>query len=179
MVKKILLFFILQIPFKNYCQKTDDRYAKETKLFLQYVIPEFLGNRTLIIDKTATKVDINDCKLAYESEKLSKAELEEVKEKIKNPSIIYWTNDFFPLAKIIDNDKITETFKDQEKGWNIFREKYGNNITGFSSPIFLRNYQIVIIKFSIAEDYLAGHGYEAIFFKTEKGWDMAACSWDN
>lgn len=179
MTKRILLLLILQVYFTGYCQEIDEKYLNETKLFLQYIVPEFFGNTHLIINKTAPKVNIKDCKLAYESEKLSKAELIEVKEKTEKPKIIYWTNYFFPLAKIIDNDKITETFKDQEKGWNIFREKYGNNVTEFSSPIFLRNYNIAIIRFSIAQDYLAGYGYEGIFFKTEKGWDMAACSWDN
>ena len=75
--------------------------------------------------------------------------------------------------------EIDEIFKDNANGWNEFQKKYGGSIAQFSSPIFLRNYEIVIIKFSITSDYLAGLGYEAIFMRNGDNWEISACSWDN
>lgn len=182
MKKKLLLFLVLNLTNLTYCQENsfDEKYKNETKLVINYIFKNFLQEADLNISKTAKIVEINNCTSTYESPMLYKNEKEYVRDCIKNPKIIYWTEDFFPNCKIIESEKISEIFNDNTNGWNKFQQQYGGgSIAEFSSPIFLRNYEIVIIKFSITSDYLAGSGYEAIFTRKGDSWEMSACSWDN
>lgn len=181
MKKKLLLFLILNLTNFVYCQENlfDDKYKNETKLVISYIFRNFLQESNINIDKTATIVEVNNCTSTYDSPMLYSNEKEYVRECIKNPKIKYWTEDFFPNCKIIESKKIDEIFKDNANGWNEFQKQYGGSIAQFSSPIFLRNYEIVIIKFSITSDYLAGLGYEAIFIRNGDNWEISACSWDN
>ena len=179
MLQKILLLLILQICASGYSQKTADNYIAETKALLNTIIPEFFGSSPFAIRQSTLKLNSDDCRLTYQSNKLSKVELQEVLDKIENPSIIYWTNVYFSEYKIIEDEKIREVFQDKVSGWQNFEKIYIPSLAEFSSPIFLRNYEIAIIKFSISSGSLSGHGYEAIFFKRGNEWSMESCSWDD
>lgn len=166
----------------TYCQEmvNEERYYQEAKSLLNYIQKEFIRETNFNIDQLAERVKAENCRSTYESSMFNNSELEYIKNSINNPKIIYWTKDFFPASNIIAHEKIQDAFKDEINGWKKFREIYGSaSIIEFSSPIFLRNYGIAIVKFSITSGYLSGVGYEALFIKKGNIWDMNACSWDN
>jgi hypothetical protein len=179
-MKNIFLIIFLCFANLTYTQETesDVKYNQEVKSLLEYIQLQFIGETNFNVVKLASLIKIENCKSTYESSIFNSSELEYIKYNINNPKINYWTKDFFPSSNIIEKEKIEEIFNDPINGWKKFREKYGNDsIVSFSSPIFLRNYEIAIIKFSITSDYLSGDGYEALFIKKDNGWEMNACSW--
>ena len=167
MKKTLFLIILLNLTNYIYCQEniTISKYKEETKLVISYILKTFIQENNLNIIKIATPVEIKDCPETYESSILHDDEKEYIRKTIKNPQIIYWTTDYFPSCKIIGNEE-TE-------------QQYSGSIARFSSPIFLRNYEIVLIKFSISSASLSGYGFEAIFTRKDKGWYMYSCSWDN
>jgi hypothetical protein len=180
MMNKVLFILFLHITNLTYCQEIETRYKQEVKSLLNYIQLEFIGETTFNIDQSAKLVKIEDCKSTYESSIFDSSELEYIKKSIDKPKIVYWTKDFFPSSNIIESKKIQDAFKDEIDGWKKFRQIYGgSSIAEFSSPIFLRNYEIAIIKFSITSGYLSGVGYEALFIKKGNVWEINACGWDN
>ena len=87
---------------------------------------------------------------------------------INNPKITYWTEEYFPTSKFIDSNNNQK-----------LNNRYNGTIAYFSSPIFLRNYEIAIIRFSEVSGELSGVGYEGIFIKKGDVWEIDVCSWDN
>ncbi len=181
MKKRILIILLLLFTNLIFCQETEaeTKYITETKSLINYISKVFLSTTNLNIEKTATRVKIENCKERYESSMFDKSELDFIKQSINNPKIIYWSEEYFPNSKIIENEKIQAVFKEETDGWNKFRETYGGAIVEFSSPIFLRNYQIALIRFSETSGELSGVGYEGIFIKKGDVWEINACSWDN
>ncbi|MFD2939090.1 hypothetical protein [Flavobacterium notoginsengisoli] len=179
-MKKIILFIFFNVPYLIHCQEKpiDLKYKQETKLLLNYILKNYLETNT-VIEKKASRVNIQDCPSTYESPILYNNEKEYVVKCINNPKILYWQKEYFPNLKIIENEKIDSVFNNANNGWNEFHKSYGHSLTSFSSPIFLRNYQIAIIKFSITSDSLAGYGFEAVFTKKDNDWVISACSWDD
>lgn len=177
------VFFTLFLSFANltYTQETesDVKYNQEVKSLLAYIQLNFIGETNFNVLSLANLIKIENCKSTYESSIFNSIELEYIRYNINNPKINYWTNEFFPSSNIIENEIIEEIFKDEIKnGWEKFEKKYGSgSIVSFSSPIFLRNYTIAIIKFSISSGYLSGDGYEALLIKKGNSWEMNACSW--
>lgn len=167
MKKTLFLIILLNLTNYIYCQDniTVSKYKEETKLVINYILENYIQDNYLNIIKTATPVQVKNCPETYESSILYDDEKEYVRKTIKNPQIIYWTNDFFPNCKIIEDEEA--------------EQQYSGSIARFSSPIFLRNYEIVIIKFSISSGNLSGYGFEAIFTRKDKGWFIYSCSWDN
>lgn len=181
-MKNIILILLLLITSLTYCQKTENeaRYNQEVKSLLNHIQKDFIKETNFNIDRLAERVKVENCRSTYESSIFNDSELEFIKNSINNPKIIYWTKDFFPASTIIEHEKIQEAFKDEINGWEKFRELYGaDSLIELSSPIFLRNYEIAIIKFSATSGYLSGVGYEALFIKKGNTWEINACSWDN
>jgi hypothetical protein len=181
-MKNIFLIIFLCFANLTYTQETesDVKYNQEVKSLLEYIQLQFIGETNFNVVKLASLIKIENCKSTYESSIFNSSELEYIKHNINNPKINYWTKDFFPSSNIIESKKIQDAFKDEIDGWKKFRQIYGGgSIAEFSSPIFLRNYEIAIIRFSITSGYLSGVGYEALFIKKGNVWEINACSWDN
>lgn len=182
MMKKALFILFVHLVNLTYCQETelDAKYRQEVKSLLNHIQSDFINEANIKIDGLAARITIEDCKSTYESSIFTSSELKYIKQSIDNPKIIYWSKDFFPASNIIPNEKIQELFKDGVNGWKNFHQLYGKgSIVQLSSPIFLRNYEITIIKFSITSGYLSGVGYEGFFIKRAGKWEINACSWDN
>ena len=169
MKKKILVLSFFLLSNIIFCQETEGetKYKKETKSLIRYLLSEFLSKPNWI-ERTATLVNIEDCRNKYESPIFNKEELEYIKLSIDNPKITYWTQDFFPTSQVVESRKIQKR-KDQGI----------ETIAYFSSPIFLRNYEIALIRFSVVSGELSGVGYEGIFIKKGDIWEIDVCSWDN
>jgi hypothetical protein len=169
MKKKILIITFLLVNNIIFCQETEaeTKYKAETKSLISYILKVFLSTPNLI-EKTATRVEIENCREKYESPIFDKLELDYIKQSINNPKITYWTDEYFPTSKIIES-------KNNQK----LNNRYEGAIADFSSPIFLRNYGIAIIRFSEVSGELSGVGYEGIFIKKGDAWEIDVCSWDN
>ena len=77
-----------------------------------------------------------------------------------------------PNINIVEESEIKKIFEDDKNGWENFRKKYGNNsIVRFSKPIFLRNYKICIISYSVGYGYLGGYNETACYRKQNGVWE--------
>ena len=181
MKKGILIIILLLFNNLVFCQETqvETEYKAETKLLINYILKNFLSTSYLNIRKTATRVKIENCKEKYESPIFDKLELDYIKKSIKNPKIISWNQEYFPNLKIIEEEKRQVIYKDRTDSCNKFEKTYEGSIAEFSSPIFLRNYEIAIVRFSETSGELSGVGYEGIFIKKGNNWEIDVCSWDN
>ena len=169
MKKKILIITFLLFNNIIFCQETEaeTKYKVETKSLISYILKVFLSTPNLI-ERTATLVEIENCRQKYESPIFDKSELDYIKQSINNPKITYWTEEYFPTSKFIDSNNNQK-----------LNNRYNGTIAYFSSPIFLRNYEIAIIRFSEVSGELSGVGYEGIFIKKGDVWEIDVCSWDN
>ncbi len=174
----IMLLFFCNLLF---CQESqaETEYKAETKLLINYILKNFLSASYLNVQKIATLVKIENCKEKYESPIFDKSELDYIKQSIKNPKVIYWNQDYFPNLKIIEKENTQAIYKEGTDDYNKFGKAFDGSIAEFSSPIFLRNYEIVLIRFSETSGKLSGIGYEGIFIKKGNNWEIDACSWDN
>jgi hypothetical protein len=181
MKKKILIITFLLFSNIIFCQETeaDTKYKAETKSLKSYILKVFLSTPYLNIERTATRVKIENCKEKYESPIFDKSELDYIKQSINNPKIAYWTEEYFPTLKIIEDKKNEKNINDKIECNSEIKYQYKGTIAEFSSPIFLRNFEIALVRFSEVSGELSGFGYEGIFIKKGNDWKIDTCSWDN
>lgn len=183
--KLILVLFSL-IPFLCFSQskRDDEKYIKETQKLLSDLIIQNKIELQSVLNNTAkaNKYDLKDCfdNSFIKSAGLNDNEVSQVRFEIESQNIFKWTNEYVPNINIVEESEINKIFEDDKNGWENFRKQYGNySIVSFSKPIFLRNYKICIISYSVAYGYLGGYGETACYKKQNGVWkaDGIICSY--
>lgn len=82
-----------------------------------------------------------------------------------------WSSSLFKYGKLISQDTVRAIFKDRKhRGWQYFKQYYGNELHEFSSPIFIRDNTLCIFYSGYSCDYECGEGALAIFKKEKENW---------
>jgi hypothetical protein len=184
--KTLIVLLLATFPFSGNSQTNckNDRYKQETKKILSDILAEIdIDSKTLLADSTTTyslkdgiETIFNDSIHDFsEEEKLF------IKNEIENPVVFKWTTEYAENIRLITNRECENIFKDHKNGWNKFRTIYGERIVDVSKPIFIRNYSICILSYSVSEDYLGGYGYTACYRIVDGKWKPLGWmySWDN
>ena len=84
-----------------------------------------------------------------------------------------------PKAKLINGDTIKEIFNNYAKMWTYFHKEIGRDLTTFSAPIFLRNYQYCIFYSSFHCGDRCGEGQLLLYKKDGADWKKVKtyCNW--
>jgi hypothetical protein len=124
--------------------------------------------------KTLKKSRLIDKKIkVVDSLTLTKQEKEFIiKELKKQTSEAFWDSIHIPNSLVITTDTITAIFKDRERGWKYFREKYGSSINSFTMPVFFRKKQLCAFYYDSHCGGLCGDGVLAIYRKEKGHWVM-------
>lgn len=91
------------------------------------------------------------------------------RKQLKNIEKFKWNENLLNGAKVISKTNIRRTFK-KKRGWQKFRNKYGNCLSSYSMPIFNLNYDYCIIQVGIQCDWLAGRGGTNVYKLIEGRW---------
>ncbi len=184
--KTLIVLLLAMTPFSGNSQTNciNDRYKQETKKILSDVLTEIgINSKTLLEDTTTTyslkygiETIFNDSTHDFsDEEKLY------IKNEIENPVAFKWTTEYVENIRLITTQECKNIFNDHKNGWNKFRTMYGERIVTVSKPIFIRNYSICILSYSVSEDFLAGYGFTACYRVEDGKWKPFGWmhSWDN
>ena len=182
---KILIpYFFCIIPFVSFTQSKElgEKYKNETKKIVSYILEDEIKivSKTVLINK-ASIYDLKDCfeTIFINSKELTEKDKSDIK--IEIPIEFNWTNEYIENVKIIENSEFQKIFEDHKNGWENFRKLHGESILKISRPIFLRNYSICIISYSLTYDSLGGFGYTTCYRKENGKWKAfgTSCGWDS
>lgn len=175
--KLIVVFFFL-IPFLCFSQskREDEKYINETKKLLSNLIIQNKIEPQSVLNNIAT-ANVYGLKDCFDNSFITLAglddnEVSQVRFEIDSQNIFKWTNEYVPNINIVEESEIKKIFEDDKNGWGNFRKQYGNySIVRFSKPIYLRNYEICIISYSVTYDSLGGYDETACYRKQNGIWE--------
>ena len=177
------LFSILTIAvFALSCSSKSNHFEKD-----RYLIEakEFLASNELkksyFVDSKPFDFKSYACldSLKNGSKVLTKLEIEEIDDQIKNSRIKNWSTDLLKKAKIVNHDTITNIFADKNKNWKYFKQKFSGSYKRYSAPIFFRNYTYCLFYYSNVCGRLCGNGAMVLYKKENGEWKSVEtyCSW--
>lgn len=124
--------------------------------------------------KTLKKSRLIDKKIkVVDSLTLTKQEKDFIIKEIKKQATkAFWDSIDIPNSLAIPADTITAIFKDRERGWKYFREKYGSSFNTFTIPVFFRKEQLCAFYYEDECGNRCSNGVLAIYRKEKGHWIM-------
>jgi hypothetical protein len=114
---------------------------------------------------------VNNKPKTIDSLVISKQEKEFIIREIKKQANeAFWDSIDIPNSLAIPSDTITAIFKDRERSWKYFREKYGSSFNTFTMPVFFRKKQLCAFYYEHECGDRCSSGVLAIYRKEKGHW---------